>query len=212
MYKIVSGGVIVAVCDKPRYIAPNPDTGVFVEVPQEEAVGIAVAGTAYNLNGSTAIEGAPDAVAIEVESGELIFGNMERIDSVNTTTGIAFVTMAEKGDIDDVTAGEHAEMFSPWAYPVAYKAGNIRRHGGDLYRCLQDHTSQEDWTPDTAVSLWVRISDPAEEWPEWSQPVGAHDAYAAGDKVTHNGKHWVSDTDGNVWEPGAYGWTEATEE
>lgn len=35
-------------------------------------------------------------------------------------------------------------------------------------------------------------------------------AYAKGAKVSHNGKHWTSDVDANVWEPGAYGWTEAT--
>ena len=48
-----------------------------------------------------------------------------------------------------------------------------------------------------------------------SQPVGAHDAYAKGDKVSHNGKHWTSNVDSNVdsnvWETGVYGWTEATE-
>ena len=61
---------------------------------------------------------------------------------------------------------------------------------------------------DAAVSLWSKTSDPAEEWPEWSQPVGAHDAYAFGAKVSHNGKHWTSTTANNVWEPGVYGWEE----
>lgn len=96
------------------------------------------------------------------------------------------------------------------AYPVAYKKGNIRRYGSDLYRCNQDHTSQADWTPAAAASLWTKIGDPTEEWPEWSQPVGAHDAYDAGAKVSHNGKHWTSDVASNVWEPGVYGWTEVT--
>lgn len=81
---------------------------------------------------------------------------------------------------------------------------------GALYQCLSDHNSQADWTPDAAPSLWVGISDPAEEWPKWSQLVGAHDAYSAGAKVSHNSKHWISTTDGNVWEPGVYGWTEET--
>ena len=80
-----------------------------------------------------------------------------------------------------------------------------------LYRCLEAHTSQDDWAPGTAPSLWVAISDPAEEWPEWRQPAGAHDAYAKGAKVSHNGKRWVSDVDGNTWEPGAYGWTQQDE-
>ena len=59
-------------------------------------------------------------------------------------------------------------------------------------------------------ALWSKIGDPAEECQAWSQPLGAHDAYSAGDKVSHNGKRWVSDLDGNVWEPGTYGWSETT--
>lgn len=47
-----------------------------------------------------------------------------------------------------------------------------------------------------------------EEWPEYVQPTGAHDAYQTGDKVTWNGKHYISKMDGNVWNPDAYpaGW------
>lgn len=131
------------------------------------------------------------------------------LDAIAAVSGIAFVVMAESGQIDAVTAAEHAGLFSPWAYPVNYKTGQIRQYGGALYRCLQDHTSQVDWTPPVAASLWAAVSDPAEEWPEWSQPLGAHDAYNSGDKVAHSGKYWTSVVDGNVWEPGVYGWTEA---
>lgn len=90
----------------------------------------------------------------------------------------------------------------------SYFAGEKVSYEDKYYRCIQSHTSQADWTPDTAVSLWVSISDPAEEYPEWIQPTGAHDAYNKGDKVSHNEKHWVSDVDSNVWEPGVYGWSE----
>lgn len=109
-----------------------------------------------------------------------------------------------------MTAGEHAELFSPWEYPVAYTAGQIRERSGKLYKCLQAHTSQADWKPEDSPSLWVGISDPAEEWPEWSQPVGSTDAYAKGAKVSHNSKRWTSNVYANVWEPGVYGWTEVT--
>ncbi len=83
---------------------------------------------------------------------------------------------------------------------------------GKLYRVLQAHRSQADWTPDVAVSLFVQINDPGEEWPEWIQPVGAQDAYAKGAKVSHNASHWVSDVDTNVWEPGVYGWAQFNEQ
>ena len=211
MFKIVSAGKIVAICDHPRYIAKNPETGTLVEATADNAIGVSVAGTLYNLNGGKEIPEAPDAIVSDVEGWELIFSTMAQVDTVNTTNGIAFVAMAEAGTIDDVTAGEHVDLFTPWAYPVSYTEGQLRQYGGKLYRCISAHTSQADWTPDITASLWKEAADPAEEWPEGSQPLGAHDAYNAGDKVSHNGQHYTSDVDGNVWEPGVYGWTEAGE-
>lgn len=43
------------------------------------------------------------------------------------------------------------------------------------------------------------------DWPEWAQPTGAHDAYAKGSQVTHNGERYVSQINANVWEPGVFG-------
>lgn len=123
---------------------------------------------------------------------------------------IVFVTLCEQGMIDDTTATEHTNVFAEWASGVSYAVGNIRTYGEKLYKCVQAHTSQADWTPDVVPALWTRIGDPAEEWPEWSQPIGAHDAYQIGDKVSYNAKHWVSNTANNVWQPGVYGWDEST--
>lgn len=126
---------------------------------------------------------------------------------------IAFVTLAETGQIDDATASENSAQFAPWAYPIDYKAGAIRRDplDGNLYRVNegQGHTSQEGWNPSLTPALWKKIGDPAEEWPAWAPPLGAHDAYGLGDKVTHNGVKWVSTAAANVWEPGVYGWEAA---
>lgn len=136
------------------------------------------------------------------------------VNAALRATSIAFVLMAEAGQIDDVTATENAGQFAAWNYPIRYDAGQIRRDplDGNLYRVNegQGHTSQQGWNPSLTPALWSKIGDPAEEWPAWSQPLGAHDAYSAGDKVSHNGKRWVSDLDGNVWEPGTYGWSETT--
>lgn len=100
-------------------------------------------------------------------------------------------------------------LFPKWnGESVTYPVGALVSYNNILYRCVQEHVSQAGWNPVDAASLWARTSDPSEEWPEWIQPTGGHDSYKAGDKVSHNGKHWVSDVDNNVWEPGAYGWTE----
>jgi len=52
--------------------------------------------------------------------------------------------------------------------------------------------------------------EPSDEWPEYKQPTGAHDAYHVGDKITYNGKHYTCIYDGCVWTPDAYpqGWRE----
>lgn len=112
--------------------------------------------------------------------------------------------------LSDSDAFSAPELFPRWnAESHVYETGDRVDYNGLLYKCLQDHVSQADWTPDKAVSLWVEVPDPSIEWPEWKQPVGAHDAYAKGDKVSHNDKHWTSDIDANTYEPGVYGWSEA---
>lgn len=111
---------------------------------------------------------------------------------------------------------EQAELvpaiFPAWNAGVAYAIGDRVRYGALLWRCVQAHTSQVGWEPDAAASLWVRTT-PEGVIPEWVQPTGGHDAYAKGDKVTHNGRTWESLVDANVWEPGAAGtealWREA---
>ena len=109
--------------------------------------------------------------------------------------------------LDDDEAESVTILFEDWKAGVSHAVGDRRQYEGLLYRCVQAHTSQIGWEPPAVPALWTRTS--TEEWPEWVQPTGAQDAYNTGDKVSHNGAHWVSGVDGNVWEPGAYGWSEA---
>ncbi len=111
-------------------------------------------------------------------------------------------------NLTDEEALEGIELFPAWKTSTEYAVGDRVRHGEHLYKCVQAHTSQDDWTPDVAVSLWAEVADPSIEWPEWKQPTGAQDAYMKGDKVSHKDKHWISDVDANVWEPSVYGWSE----
>ena len=101
------------------------------------------------------------------------------------------------------------ELFPHWSNSHEYAVDDRVQYDGTLYKCLQNHTSQASWIPSDSPSLWVRVDDPSIEFPEWVQPLGATDAYPLGAKVSHNEKHWVSDVDANIWEPGVYGWTEA---
>lgn len=119
-------------------------------------------------------------------------------------------SMIEKASVSlsDDDAISVPELFPHWKTDTDYVVGDRVSYEETLYKCLQSHTSQSTWTPDASPSLWVRVDDPSQEFPEWIQPVGSADAYALGAKVSHNEKHWISDYDNNVWEPGVYGWSE----
>ena len=108
--------------------------------------------------------------------------------------------------LDDVAALDAMVIYPAWEADTAYAIGQRVRYGDKLYKCVQAHTSQGDWMPSATPALWVRVS--VEEWPEWVQPTGAHDAYAKGDKVTYKGKRYISLIDGNTYSPDAYpaGW------
>lgn len=114
--------------------------------------------------------------------------------------------------VTDEFALQTMDMFPYWRTGLTVTQDDITngkhryQYNGKLYKCVQAHTTQADWTPDKTPALWVEVS--LDEFPEWRQPAGTHDAYAKGDKVKHNGKKWESTVDANVWEPGVYGWSE----
>lgn len=110
--------------------------------------------------------------------------------------------------LDNSAALEATELFPNWHTDTAYAVGDRVRHDGILYKCLISHTSQSDWIPSNAVSLWARVLIPDPEViPEWVQPDSTN-PYMMGDRVTYNGKTWESTIDNNVWAPGVYGWVE----
>jgi chitodextrinase len=116
----------------------------------------------------------------------------------------AFVKL--RGLATDEMSLQVPNLYPTWKENTAYTLNDRVLYNDTLYRVLTSHTSQADWTPDTAVSLFAKVLIPDEDViPEWEQPDSTN-AYMIGDKVTHNGRTWVSTVDNNVWEPGVYGW------
>ena len=122
--------------------------------------------------------------------------------------------------LDDEKAMEVATIYDSWVVGKPYAAGEFFTYGengvGDpqLYKVVQAHTSQADWTPNSTPSLYVAIGLDDAGYPVWSQPTGAHDAYNTGDVVDYNGTLYQSVFDGNVYSPEAYpaGWQVYKEE
>ena len=114
--------------------------------------------------------------------------------------------------LDNDSAMIIATVFDPWAVGKEYKINEYVTYGensvGDpqLYQVLMGHTSQADWTPDITPSLYKAVGIHG-GYPVWSQPVGAEDAYKAGDIVWYEDALYISDIDNNVWSPVTYGWS-----
>lgn len=116
---------------------------------------------------------------------------------------------AAGGFLTDDQAASVPDIYRPWVTGMRYMVGDRRLYDGVLYKCLQEHTAQDDWTPDAAHSLWARILIPDPTViPVWEQPDSTN-PYMMGDKVHFPGAEdpvYESTVDNNVWAPNVYGW------
>lgn len=141
-----------------------------------------------------------------------IRSSARRSESAQAVAELMFVKMAQEEQFDEATIAEHPDLFVVWDENWRGKRGDIVHDEGNLYRSIHDvNDAGQNTKPSATPSMWTPLGKPGEEFPEWSQPLGAHDAYDKGAKVSHNGKRWVSTTPSNVWEPGVYGWDEYVE-
>lgn len=95
-----------------------------------------------------------------------------------------------------------------WVAGEILPVGSHRVYDGVVYELYRD-IGDANWSPPPQVAAHWRVAPTADEWPEWVQPTGAHDAYNTGDQVTHNGQHWINtvpEPQLNSWEPGVHGW------
>lgn len=125
----------------------------------------------------------------------------------------AMAKMSAENITEDEKALQVKELYDKWSgASVSYKTGKYLLYMEVLYKVLQDHTSQETWTPDNAPSLYTKVlTDPSGAVLPWEQPQSTN-GYKNGDRVTHKNKTWESTADNNIWEPGAVGapWKEVT--
>ena len=165
----------------------------------------------YKLTGGEAVERTAEEIQADIDA--LPPSPPDPLMVTQKAATVMFRALAQTDVITPADALDNALMFPLWADCVGQRAeeGSYWRHADKLYRVNtgQGHTIQADWPPDKAASLFSLAANPAEEWPEWIQPTGAHNAYKKGDKVTHDGKKWISTADANTWAPGEYGWEEA---
>lgn len=99
-------------------------------------------------------------------------------------------------------------LFPAFEIDKSYEVGERIIYEDKFYKVIMAHTSQADWTPDVAVSLFAEIPNPSVEYPEFKKPINAETAYMTSDKITFEGNKYISIMDNNVYSPAEYpqGW------
>lgn len=101
-------------------------------------------------------------------------------------------------------------LYSEYAVGVTYHKGDRFMYQDKFYKVISanEFVSTEEWKPDISPSLYVEISDPNIEYPEFKQPINAETAYQKGDKITYKGEKYMSIIDNNAYSPDDYpaGW------
>lgn len=130
---------------------------------------------------------------------------MTEPDEMDIMQAVKRMLASSVENLTDEEALSVAALYPTWISKIGEQvnAGERLWYDGKLYKVVQGHIVQEDWTPDVTQALYAEVS--IAEIPDWVQPIGAQDAYMSGDKVKHNGITWESLVDNNVWEPGAVG-------
>lgn len=127
-------------------------------------------------------------------------------DAVRSAARLDLDQRVRDDGLDDATVASVSALYPDWRQPEgahdAYPQDAIVRHAGALW-----HSTVADNVHEPGTSGWHRHGPPEDGPQPWVQPSGGHDAYAQGDRVTHDGATWESDVDGNTWEPPEQ-WTE----
>ena len=176
MYRIISNGEVVAVCDRFRWVCMMD--GVLVGTIRATAQGFearvpVVAEDTYVLTkqvyslepgGLTGTEPVASIVefhgAVDLQDrgavlGILVGDNVGRQEAVSLRAHIE--TAAQS--LPDEAALEAVPLHPVWAAGRDYPTGHKVQHNGRLWRCIQAHTAQEGWEPEAAASLWEGIDE-----------------------------------------------------
>lgn len=69
---------------------------------------------------------------------------------------VAFMRAARL-TVDDETALTGKELYPVWAENISVSVNDRYQYNNKLYKCVQAHTTQADWTPDKTPALWAVI-------------------------------------------------------
>ena len=148
----------------------------------------------------------------------ILAGNYELVDilkKINTVWIESNITDEQKQELDELARNNaNAEnSYAPMQEQIDKAFKEIDLLKSTVEANAVGMSALKDAVEKLGGKLENPVEEPVEEYPEYVQPTGAHDAYNIGDKVTYNGKKYVCKMNGCVWNPDAYpaGWKEVVE-
>lgn len=176
MYRIIQDNQVTALCDRFRWVrmmdgvmvgtirATAQGFEARVPVPDGDGYTFRVQVYALEAGGLTGTEPVASIVefhgAVDLRDHEAVLGILagERVTK-EAARGLRAVIETAVQSLPDETALEAVTLHPAWANGRDYPAGHKVQHGGRLWRCIQPHTSQGGWEPETAASLWESINE-----------------------------------------------------
>ena len=120
MYRIVSEGKSISLCDEPRYVRRKPSTGAWIRTDEENAEAVSVRGMLYSIPGKPVIEGAPVVSIMQIDGGEVLhIASVEQDKLTSETVPDLEDAVAELGEFADEAATETGDAVIDLADYVA---------------------------------------------------------------------------------------------
>ena len=150
-----------------------------------------------------------DATKASIEALETNLANLTQMTQASIMS-LATVTdpvpsLLMRANLTDKEAVTYISAYPEWQVGFDYKKDWIIRHGENLYRIGQDHTSQEQWVPgaDGTTALYSKIEITESGYEVWQEWDGVSGSYANGQIVQDptDEQLYRSLIDNNVWGP-----------
>ena len=123
--------------------------------------------------------------------------------SQNAVTNMLIAQQINTLTVDDNTALRMKQFYPTWSENTAYYVGHKVQYDGELYKCIQAHTSIVTWEPVNAVSLWEQINETHDGTIDDAIPYDGNMTMTAGKYYTQNDTIYLCtrDTGNPVYHP-----------
>lgn len=140
------------------------------------------------INGQYIDMTAEEIAAMEAEAARYEAAERTRPLTAEEVTALLVRQQINTLTVDDNTALRMLEFYPEWASDTDYTAGYKVQRSGRLWRCLQAHTSQAGWEPESAASLWTEICESHAGTLEDPIPYSGNMALQSGKYYSQNSK------------------------